>query len=263
MTDILDLIESNRSINRTESGKRIETIHLFCNVCIRNLIDGCYDIHCQFSHVLPPSHVVLDNLESASLDEVNEAYNELLLRYPKLLEQYFRTFAIYYGKNRIRTQLRDMSHICAHSEKANIFMQEIVNGFIYTGLPYSTAVDVLINQFATSKYDTRYQMLVLNVALNVKNKKLEEHLRRFETVFIDENCAGHKDAVEKLVQINVNEYVEVIAQYTLKVMKKCTISTFLQMNQKLLKTFLDTARMYGLTEAQHILYRIAAAGIHL
>lgn len=142
-------------------------------------------------------------------------------------------------------------------------MQEIANGFIYTGLPYSTAVDVLINQFATSKYDTRYQMLVLNVALNVKNKKLEEHLRRFETVFIDENCAGHKDAVEKLVQINVNEYVEVIAQYTLKVMKKCTISKFLQMNQKLLKTFLDTARMYGLTEAQHILYRIAAAGIHL
>lgn len=197
------------------------------------------------------------------MDEVNQAYNELLLQYPKLLDQYFQAFAIFYGRNKLRTQLRDMSHICAHSEKADAFMQEVVNGFIYTGMPYSTAVDVLINQLATCEYDTRYQMLILNVALNAKNTKLLEHLRRFEAVFIDENCAGHKDAVEKLIQINVNEYVEPIAKYTLKAMKKCTIATFLQTNQKLLKTFLDTARMCGHPEAQHILYRIAASGINL
>lgn len=262
MTDILDLIESNRSVNRTESGKHIESIHLFSNVCIRNLIDGCYDLHCPFSHTLPPGDAVLDNLECASLDEVNEAYDELLIQYPKLLDKYFRAFCTFYGKKKFRTRLRDMSYICAQSaDKAESFMQEIVNGFVSTGMPYSTSVDVLINQLTSSGRDTRYQMLVLKVALSVKNEKLLEHLHKFESVFVDENRSGHKEAVEKLVQINLDGQTEAIRKYTLGVLKKCTITTYLQMNQKLLKSFLDSARMYGHPEAKHILHRIAAANI--
>lgn len=260
LTDILELIESNRSINRTESGKHIESIHLFSNVCIRNLIDSCYELHCPFSHTLPPNDTVLDNLECASIEEVNEAYDELLIQYPKLLDKYFRAFCTFYGKNKIRTRLRDMSNICAQSAvKAESFMQEIVNGFVSTGMPYSTAVDVLINDMTSNGRSTRHQMLVLNVAMSMRNAKLLEHLNKFETVFVDENRSGHKEAIEKLVQINLDEHTEEIRKYTLSVLKKCTITTYLQMNQKLLKSFLDSARMYGHPEAKHILHRIAAA----
>lgn len=264
VTDILDLIESNRSVNRTESGKRIESIHLFCNVCIRNLIDGCYDIHCQFSHILPPSHIVLDNLESANLAEVDEAYHELLLQYPKLFEEYFQAFCIFYAKNKIRTQLRDMSLVCVKSEKGETFMQEIVNGFVSTGMPYSTSVEVLIKYMASNGQmimDTQYKMLVLKVALNQNNAKLLDHLHHFEHIFIDGNCAGRKDAIEKLLKINLDSYVEAITKYTLDVLKKCTIAMFLQTNQTLLKAFLETARMYGHLEAKDIMHRMAAASI--
>lgn len=263
MTNILDLIESNRSVNRTESGKRIGSIHLFCNVCIRNLIDGCYDINCQFSHILPTNDIVLNNLESASIEDVNEAYHELLLRYPKLLEQYFRVFCVFYGNKKYRTQLRDMSHVCAQSENAESFMLEIINAFVSTGMPYSTAVDVLIKELTSNGYDARYRILVLSVALNPRNTKLLEHLHNFETIFIDSNCNGHKDAVEKLVQANLNEHVESLMEYTLDVLAKCMVSTLLQINQNLLKSFLDTAETFGLVGTKRILHCISAArGTH-
>lgn len=257
LTNILDLIIANRAINLTESGKHIRSIHLFGNVCIRNLIDGCYDTNCQFSHILLSNDIVLNNLESASIEDVNEAYHELLLRYPKLLEQYFRVFCIFYGNKKFRTQLRDMSHVCAQSENAESFMLEIVNAFVSTGMPYSTAVDVLIKELTSNGYDGRYQILVLSVTLNPRNTKLLEHLHNFETVFIDNNCVGHTDAVEKLVQINLKEHVESLMEYTLDILAKCMVSTLLQMNQNLLKSFLDTAETFGLGGTKRILHRIS------
>lgn len=262
LTNILeDLIESNRWVNRTENGRTIKSIDLFGNACIRNLIDGCYDIQCRFSHDLPSSDQVLLNLESATIEQVSEAYNELLLHYPVLMEQYFRVFCVFYGRKKFRTQLLEMSHVCAQSDKPESFMQEIVNAFVSTGMPYSTSVDWLIKESTAACHNPRYRILALDVALDLQNTKLLEHLHHFENVFVDENCFGHKESVDKLLQISLYNSAEPITEFILKVLKKCTITTYLRANQKHLKLFLDTARMCGHREAQDILHRIAATNM--
>lgn len=101
-------------------------------------------------------------------------------------------------------------------------------------------------------------MLVLNVALDLQNTKLLEHLHQFEIVFDDENCPGHKENIDKLLQISLYDSAEPITNFTLTVLKKCTAITYLRTNQKLLRSFLDTASKCGHREARYIMIRIAA-----
>lgn len=260
LTDILELIVSNDAANRTENGEAINSIYLFDNVCIRNLNDCCYDIQCRFKHSLPSNESVQRNLETARFDEVNEAYNDLLVCYPKLFDRYFPAFCAYYSKQRIRTQLRDMSHECASSVHAKCFMQEIVNGFCATNMPYHVSVDVLVNQSISHGNDPRYQMLVLNVAMDWKNSKLLEHLQRFQEIFIDENRVGHTEAIEKLIRLNAERYDEALATFTLEVLRKCPSRSYIQSNEmSTLQTVLKTIAQRGHRDGHNILQRIIAA----
>lgn len=263
LTDILEMIIANGADNRTENGERIASIHLFENICIRNLKECCYDIFCRFNHTMPTVDTVLYNLETAAYDEVIEAYTDLLLVYSKLFDQYFPTFCSFFGKRKIRTQLRDMSHLCMRSEHAKEFMQEIVNGLCVSGVAYSTTVNVLIKQLTVNDYDQHYQMLILYVAMNWDNAELMQHLRQFQRIFMDENWTGQRDVLDKLIRLNLEKSDEVLVTFTIDTLKRCSVTTYLRTNGKRLQQFLVDAVKSGHLDGQNILRRIAVAAIKL
>lgn len=262
MNILQKLIEVNENpgsdplINSNEKGETFESIHIFCNVCLKHLRDNCYNVSCKFSHSLPPNGIVEKNLDYAPVEEIFEAYNQLLINYDRLKHNYFSAFCKVYGKKKLRTQLTEM--IGVYKDTANMytdatFLKDIVNGFVISGMPYHTTVEFVIRKMKKIITESQYHLLS-EVILDKRNMHVLDHVDRFKDIFFDDNHLFVSKIIEKMLKLSSS--TQELMMYSLNVLKKCRITTFSSISVHILTEFLENCKFCGHFEARQIYQRM-------
>lgn len=227
-------------------GKVWSSIQIFDDVCLKSLNDECYTIQCKFPHNLPTSEMVASRLTRATRHEINEAQNQLLLRYETLMSEFFEVFCLHYGREwqKYRENLRQMIQPISQKSKANVYMKHILNGFLISGMNFSTCVKQLLVEIDESlDMELRFNIM-WELIIDSRNDKIHEHLKEFEAVF-------YGDAVVSAVAINkilthqvFHDKLLELRDYAINLVKKCRITTFRQIDASLLKKFIDHVRLF-------------------
>lgn len=233
--------------NCDENGEIWPSIWIFGNVCMKFLTDICFNPYCEHSHELPSIETVQSHLNTASSREIWELHRHILLRYDKLMVDFFETFCSFCGRKwqYHRENLRTMIEPLSTRPSAAAYMKHIVNGFLISDMRYSTCVNLLMLQIDSSlNMDDRFNIL-WGCIIDPRNDKIDEHLKSYEIVFMG-NAIGIVDAMNKLMKYHIVGGLDQLREFTVNLVKKCRIDTFRRLDSKLLKGFIEYVRSFDL-----------------
>lgn len=197
--------------------------------------------------------MVQSQLNSASTREIHELQNHILLRYDLLMATFFKTFCMFCGRKwrYHRENLRTMIGPLSKRTTAAAHLIDIVDGFLISGMKFSTCVDQLMLEIDSSlNMDDQFNIL-WPLIIDLRNDKIVEHLKMFETVFAGD-ALGVVDAINKLVEYQNMGELEDLREYTVNLVKKCRIETFRRLDSKLLKSFIIHVRLFDTNASKMI-----------
>lgn len=266
----IDLSEQSTGINILSAncdndGKVWPSIRIFDDVCLKSLNDECYTIQCKFRHNLPMSEMVASRLTSATRLEINEAQNQLLLRYEPLMSAFFEVFCTHYGREWqiYRENLRQMIYPISRKSRAAVYMKHILNGFLISDMKYCTCVKQLLIEIDES-LDMEHRFNIMwELIIDSRNDKINEHLKEFEEVFYSDAMVS-AGAMKKILnyQIFYDELLD-LRDFTINLVKKCRITTFRQIDASLLKKYIDHVRLFDKKASSAIQQRAEQFGLVL
>lgn len=222
------------SSNCDSDGKVWPSNRIFDDVCLKFLCDQCYNTYCEYRHTLPQPEIVEGRLKNATQEEIEEAQNQILLRYDMLMSQFFTVFCTFFGREwqMHRENLRQMIFVLSKKAAAADYMRDILNGFLISGMPYSTCVNQLLIEIDdTLDQDEQFNIL-WQLIIDARNGKVNEHLNQFQTA-LQNNSA----AVDKILNYQINDQLAELRECTVNLLKKCPVTTFRQIDSKLLGKF--------------------------
>lgn len=241
----LKYFTNDKPQNCDENGKSWQSIHLFGNVCLKSLRNQCNgsEMSCHFEHRLPVREMLLRNLDLARRQEIEEAHKNLLTKYDKLLCTYFPEFCQFYGRKNYREYLRLSIRPLSILNSINIatrsqLMREILNGFLITGMKYGTSVQIIINALDESlNSDDKFQ-LVCDILLDKRNTALKSQLQPFANIIVKDFNGLHVAAVDKLLQIQIDDETLDVRELTVNILKGCTLPTFRAIDDRVLTEYI-------------------------
>lgn len=288
-TDNLD----GGSKNCDENGDFWPSIKIFENVCLKYIRNECYGPYCDFSHELPAFDCVEKLLKTASPKEIQEAQNQLLLRYDILLTEYFEVFCKFYGRQVDRESLRRLISVISQKPLASSYLKEILDGFLISGMQYSTCVQQLLIETDDVLNSTEQFELMWELIIDVRNDKIDEQLTEFEKLLIS-NALVSASAINKILELQINgdadgmnasffEYFFSIStkilfnhfhatffflvcslairDMTINIVKKTHLVTFLKIDQTLLKQYIWHVRPLDMIASKTIEQRAKQNGM--
>lgn len=240
--------------NCDENGKSWPSIRIFDNVCMKFLTNACLNPYCEHRHKLPSIELIQSHLKGASsVDEILELQNHILLRYDVLMASFFETFCLYCGRKwqYHRENLRTMIEPLSTRPMAAIYMKCIVNGFLTSGMKFSTCINqLLLEMDSTLNMDDQFNILWALI-IDSRNDKIVEHLKMYETVFVG-NALAIVDAINKLLEYQIVHGLDDLREFIVNLVKKCRIETFRQLDSKLLKAFIAHVRVFDMNSSKII-----------
>lgn len=249
---------------------------IFSNICLEYLKGTCFRTHCAYVHKLPNVNTVQSKVEAANIDDVNEAYKELLLKHDQLLVKYFSVFCSYYGRREKRERLRRMVPIVAKERYIeHSLLKSIVNGIALSGVPHSTAMDIVINEIneidSIEITDAARFEFMLGIFIDENNTYADEngndnvlmdHLKCIQKQILDDSIGSHYKAIDKMLQLEQLIDVHEIRKYFVsEIMGKCSINTFRQIDRCLLTKYLKQIEVLGANHVNSIKQKAKIAGM--
>lgn len=233
---------------------------IFGNICLPFLEDKCYVVcGCMNDHKLPSKEQVQRNLELSERKDVDHAHNDYLIKYDKLLTEYFAVFTKYYGRKKYPEYLR-RSIVSIADKRDTTYFKDILNGLLVCGLQYQTAIDLLIIEMpATVDQDDRFNLL-WQLILDTRNKKVREHLQSFEANICKEsNGTGNQFINALLEQLIISEFDE-LKMFCVRLLKSCAITTLHRIDMGPLKQFVYNLSTSSKIDADAITRRLTQFG---
>lgn len=231
--------------NCDENGNVWRSIRIFDNVCLKYLSNECFmeDTLCQFVHQLPCPSKLSRNLDIADRKDVEEAHEHLLLKYERLLIECWPVFCRYYGRRNYREYLRlaigpvsMLGTVCIEYQ----LLTEILNGLIISGVVYRTAIQLIINELEeVLEGDDQTQFeFVWKIIFDSRNDGIKTHLSHFATAMIRDDSNSNTDAINQLLQIQLDDDTINVRDITFNILKRCTVTTFMSINQATLTEYI-------------------------
>lgn len=245
--------ENGTTANSDENGNIWPSIRIVGNVCMKFLIDICFNPYCEHRHELPSVETVQGQLNGASTREISEFQNHILLRYDKLMVAFFETFCMHCGRKwqYHRENLRTMIKPLSTRPLAAAYMKQIVKGFLTSGMKFSTCVNQLMLEIdASLTMDDQFNILWALI-IDPRNDKTVDHLNMYEPVFMGD-ALGIVDAINKLVQYQIMGEMDDLREFTVNLVKKCCIHTFRCLDSQLLKSFIACVRLFDMNASAAI-----------
>lgn len=229
------------SANRCENGEVWPINRIFGEICVKYLRGKCYSMYCDFPHRLPTKEYVENQLKAATPDEIEDAQNKILLRQDNLLTDYFSVFCTFYGRKwrSHRESLRALIPILSQKLTAPILMKEILNGFVISGMKYSTCVNLLLVEIDSSLNTEERFEVMWQLIIDTRNDKIAEHLKQFEEI-LNSDALVAADAINKIIELQVNGDLESLRATIINFVKKTNVTTFMKIDSNLLKTYIRT-----------------------
>lgn len=254
----------NKKPNGTEeaSYEADKTVNqIFGNICLPFLENKCYGIYaCQNDHKLIPKEQVLRNLQLCEHKEVQYAQTEYLLKYDKLLIEYFASFTKYYGHKHYPEYLR-RSIVPIAGKQNPTFLKDILAGFLIGGLKYHTAIDVILNELPQTMDDDDRFSLLWKIILDTRNKRAHEHMKLFEPVILKENNGEANEFINSLLkQLVINEFPD-LKMLGIRLLKNCAITTLRRIERDPLNKFIFILFASNKIDADAISRRVLQFGL--
>lgn len=237
--------QNGTSGNCDENGNIWQSIRIVGDVCMKFLVDVCFNMYCDHRHELPSVEAVRAQLNSASTREILELQNHILLRYDKLMAAFFEAFCLHCGRKwqYHRENLRTMIGPLSKRPLAATYMKQIVNGFLASGMKFSTCVNQLMLEIDLSlNMDDRFNILWALI-IDARNDKVVDHLKLFRPVFVG-NALGIVGAMNKLIECQVMGELDELREFTVDLVKKCRIDAFRDLDSKLLKDYIECVHSF-------------------
>lgn len=263
LAGVLHDIKNKKPVSIEEvSYEPDKSVHqLFGNICLPFLENKCYGIYgCQSAHRLIPKEQVLRNLQLCEHKEVEHAQTEYLLKYDKLLDEYFSVFTKYYGHKHYREYIR--RSIVPIADKRNpAFLKDILAGFLIGGLKYHTAIDVILNELPQTMDDEDRFNLLWKIILDTRNNKVLEHIKLFEPVILKENNGEANEFINTLLkQLVINEFPD-LKMLGIRLLKNCAITTLRRIERDPLNKFIFNLFASNKVDADAISNRVLQFGL--
>lgn len=239
-----ELGQKGSTKNCDENGKCWPSIRIFQNVCLKYLLNECLNPYCEFRHDLPTEEMVQNHLNNASKREILEVQNHIILHYDKLMLRFFRTFCMHYGRKwkNYRENLRTIIEPLSTKPMAATYLKDVVDGFLTSGMPFTTCVRQLMLQIDLSlNMDDQFNIL-WDLIIDARNENIAEQLKHFEPVFSGD-AVGVVDAMNKLLQFQVSGELNDLRKFTIDLVQKCRIETFQRINSNVLENFITHMRL--------------------
>lgn len=262
----LDQTEGNSSLaeNCDENNRTWPSNRIFDNICLKSLIDQCYNPYCDYSHTFPSPETVESRLKTASWREIDELQNNLLLRYEALMSRYFTVFCTHCGREweMHRENLRLMISLLSTKPSATAYLKDIVHGFLISGIKYSTCVNQLFLEIDES-LDIEGQFNILwPIIIDTRNDKVNDHLKTFESVLYGDALVN-TDAINKILMHQINDEMLDVRELAVNLVKKCRLATFQRINPVLLQKYVWHVRVFDFNTSRAIQQRAGQFGLTL
>lgn len=240
--------------NCDENGKIWPSVRILDNVCLKFLTGACLNPYCEYRHELPSIELFQRQLNGASsTSEILEFQNHILLRYDVLMATFFKTFCLHCGRKWQchRENLRTMIGPLSTRPLAATYMNDIVNGFLVSGMKYSTCVNQLMFEYDLSlNMDDQFNILWALI-IDPRNDKITDHLKMYEIVFSGD-ALPIVDAINGLLEYQIRGEMEELREFTVTLVKKCRIATFRRIDTKLLQNYITHVRLFDLNASKMI-----------
>lgn len=252
------------SANRRENGEIWPENRIFGVICAKYLHSTCYSTYCEFPHQLPTKEYVENQLQLATADEIETVQNKILLRHDNLLTEFSAVFCTFYGRQwqTHRESLRLLISILSEKPMASNLMKDILNGFLMSGMKYSTCVNQLLIEINDSlnveeKFEIMWQLII-----DPKNDQADHHLKEFEEIFNSDSLVAAK-AINKMIELQINDELESLRDTVIKFVKKSYVAIFHKIDSKLLETYTRHVGRFDAAAAKAIEQKAKQFGIVL
>lgn len=237
--------------NRRKNGEVWPENQIFGDICVNYLHGICYSTYCGFPHQLPTKEHVESQLKLVTCNEIEAAQNDILLRHDNLLTEFSAVFCTFYGRQRHRESLRELIPILSKKPMATIFMQDILNGFLISGMKYSTCVNLLLIEIDSSLNTEERFEIMWPLIIDAQNDKADLHLKEFEEVLNSDSLIA-AEAINKMIELQMNGDLESLRDIVIKCVKKAYVTTFQKIDPKLLKAYIRHVRSFDPAAAKAI-----------
>ena len=136
-----------RPVDEPKPIKHLGIESICPNICFFFLRDDCIEgEQCYYLHELPSDSDVSCALTKCGVKDAAKLLTVVIARCPKLLQQYFHVFVIYFAEQNARNELMEIIGICEREtdkEKQFQYFQHLINAFIRIGESYTTAMQII------------------------------------------------------------------------------------------------------------------------
>ncbi|XP_031628895.1 uncharacterized protein LOC116344477 [Contarinia nasturtii] len=250
--------------NCDENGEFWPSIRIFGNVCLKHIRSECYGPYCNFSHELPASDYVEEMLKTVSRQEIREAQNQLLLRNEILMDTFFAVFCKFYGCEwqMYRESLRTLISVISLKPLASLYLKEILNGFLISGMVYSTCVEQLLIELDESLNSTEQFELMWELIIDAKNDKIDEQLTEFKSVLFG-GALISASAINKIIELQIAGELKSIRDMAVNLVKRSHLLTFQKIDSAKLKQYVRHVRSFDMYASKAIEQRAKQFGMNL
>lgn len=256
----IDTVDDNRPVGQEPNIHVTPTSPIFGNICLPFLENECYGLYlCPHNHTLLAKDQVQRNLEVSERADIELAHNDYLLKYEKLMENYWPVFARCYGYKKWPEYLRrSIKTIAVKGEPT--YLRDIVNGLVIGGTEYHTAIDLILLEMPESMDMEDRLNLLWEIVLDARNKKARAHLKAFEPSILNATDGTAELFINKLLaQLVLNELVD-LKMFCIGLLKHCATTTLCRLDNDTLDKFIRNLYASDRVDADAIARRIAQFG---
>lgn len=267
MSHIADQLEKPADaevVNCDENGKLWPSNRIFGEICLKYLCDSCFGTYCNFPHGLPETQAVETRLRSASRREIEKVQNEILLQHDMLMDAFFALFCQFYGREwqTHRESLRRLISVLSIRPGASSYMKEILDGFLLSGMDYSTCIDQLIMELDDSLNAQERFEIVWELMIDPRNDRLDEQLTDFKHLLLG-NALVASSAINRILEHQINGDLEGLRDLTNSIVQGTSLITFRKLDPSLLKQYIQLLCSLNLTAGKIIQNKAKQFGVIL
>lgn len=175
---------------------------IFGPVCRRFMYEKCLNNpnNCSLEHRLPDKDTFNAKLNKVSPPIVTELYDVFILRNKHIFNEYFTSFAEYFGKHRLEEKLIQMVTDCVQRNSQRNF-RRILDGFGHMDVPYTIALKKLVRAINRPSMLT-CNSLVLTI-FDTRNREIQPFLEILEKLSKNREFVFPADTVNRMLRIFV------------------------------------------------------------
>lgn len=233
-----------------------ESNMVFGEICLKFLSNSCYSTSCEFAHSLPDPDVIAQRLTVMTYIEVEKIQNQFLLQYDMLLAKYFTTFCEHYGREwqYHRDTLRLLIGVMSQRPAPVPYLKDILNGLLASDVEYDVCVELMLIEFKEDLPIEEKFNMIWEIMIDSRNDKVVEQLKDFEGVlYSDELVAA--TVINRLMELQNNDEMFCLQDFTIKVLKKCAVTTFRRIDSDLMTKYIWYIKKFNLNASKCIQQR--------